>query len=94
MLAAIAGLFLQRRGKRGRARTFGEIVRIGPVGADGGRDLVIADLHDTRSAPGGDREDIRIAPESPFPPSSVATPSASVLPVAVLTGLPAANDSA
>src|SRR3954454_3590808 len=44
------GLFLKRRSERGGASAFGEIMRVGPVGADRGGDLVVGDLHDVRSA--------------------------------------------
>ena len=53
-------LLLQRRGQRGRAGAFGEIVRVGPVGAHRRGDLVVRDLHDARGALADDRERLGI----------------------------------
>ena len=44
-----------RRRERRRAGAFGEIVRIGPIGADRRGDLVVGDQHDARGALADDR---------------------------------------
>ncbi len=47
---------LRRRRERGGARPFGEVVRVGPVGADRLGDLVVAHKHDPRRPLGDHRE--------------------------------------
>ena len=86
-LAGELGLFLQRGGERGRAGAFGEIMRVGPVGAD--RAATSSSVTCTmREAP------LRMIASASASGTRVAMPSASVLLVSVVTTVPAANDSA
>ena len=86
-LARQTPALLQRRREAGGAGALGEIMRVGPIGANRLGDFVVVDEHDARRAAADDVERLSSG-------ARVAMPSASVSLVAVVTTRPAASDSA